>query len=322
MALAVEQVLGQQAHEGDSLVALVLGHSLPGSQAGQLQPHCCAAQTALQQPGAWEEVCSQVEGEAQLPYSHAPVLHARNDVASPGVCILKHCHLAAPPVKGLAESQVGDALQSLCCNLPVVPGETGAFHRLLPAVEHRAHQACLKSNNVRSAAWQVVKLPPTDDARYRQAHDRQTPDRDVRSPQFSYHQLTVAYGQVLPGVVCSLQSQAFVALLLLSTAPPHEEDSTDLLARPPAERDVGQVDVLLVDDGYEPVDLNVHLGPYGLNLRFKQICLPQECLKRNVLLLRLRHALPEMLTLWNRELTSDIKATSIPGLKSWPFGTA
>lgn len=51
MALAVEQVLGQQAHEGDSLVALVLGHSLPGSQAGQLQPHCCAAQTALQQPG-------------------------------------------------------------------------------------------------------------------------------------------------------------------------------------------------------------------------------------------------------------------------------
>ena len=32
-------------------MASVLRHSLPGPQAGQLQPHCCAAQTALQQPG-------------------------------------------------------------------------------------------------------------------------------------------------------------------------------------------------------------------------------------------------------------------------------
>ena len=42
--------------------------------------------------------------------------------------------------------------------------------------------------------------------------------------------------QVLLGMVCMLSSQAFIALLLLSTAPPHEEASTDLLIRPPAER--------------------------------------------------------------------------------------
>ena len=42
--------------------------------------------------------------------------------------------------------------------------------------------------------------------------------------------------QVLPGVVCMLGSQALIAPLLLSTAPPHEEDSTDLLTSPPAER--------------------------------------------------------------------------------------
>ena len=45
-------------------------------------------------------------------------------------------------------------------NQRLLPVPTSAFHRLLPAVEHRAHQTCLKSNHVRSAAWQVVKLPP------------------------------------------------------------------------------------------------------------------------------------------------------------------
>ena len=42
---------------------------------------------------------------------------------------------------------------------------------------------------------------------------------------------------------------------------------------------VSQVDVLLVDDGYEPVDLNVHLRPYSLNLHFRQACLPQDAPK-------------------------------------------
>ncbi len=69
--------------------------------------------------------------------------------------------------------------------------QTSAFHRLLPAVEHRAHQTCLKSDHVRSAAWQVVKLPPTDDAGYRHTHDRQTPDKKVTSPQLLYLQLPV-----------------------------------------------------------------------------------------------------------------------------------
>ncbi len=75
-----------------------------------------------------------------------------------------------------------------CCHSPsvssvsnfnerILPMQTSGFHRLLPAVEHRAHQTCLQSNHVKSAAWQVMKLPPTDDAWYRQAHDRQTPDR-------------------------------------------------------------------------------------------------------------------------------------------------
>ncbi len=64
----------------------------------------------------------------------------------------------------------------------LLPMQTSAFHRLLPAVEHRAHQTCLKSNRVRSTAWQVMKLPPTDNAWYRQAHDRQTPDREATSP--------------------------------------------------------------------------------------------------------------------------------------------
>jgi len=53
-------------------------------------------------------------------------------MASPGMCILKHCDLVAPPVKGLAEFQVGDALQSLCCHLPVVPGEV---HSLQPPIK-------------------------------------------------------------------------------------------------------------------------------------------------------------------------------------------
>ena len=38
---------------------------------------------------------------------------------------------------------------------------------------------------------------------------------------------------------------------------------------------VGQVNVLLVNDGYQPVDLNVHLRPYGLNLHFNQACFPK-----------------------------------------------
>ena len=51
-----------------------------------------------------------------------------------------------------------------------------------------------------------------------------------------------------------------------------------------------------MDDGYEPVDLNVHLGPYGLNLHFKQACLPKGVLKMNVLPM-LRHELSDILTL-------------------------
>ena len=64
---------------------------------------------------------------------------------------------------------------------------------------------------------------------------------------------------------------------------------------------IGQVNVLLVDDGYEPVDLNVHLGPYGLNLHFKQACLPKSVLKMNVLPM-LRHELSDILTLFTREV--------------------
>jgi len=58
---------------------------------------------------------------------------------------------------------------------------------------------------------------------------------------------------------------------------------------------VGQVHILLVDDGYEPIHLNIHLGPYGLNLHFKQVCLPKHIPKRNVLPM-LRHALSDMIT--------------------------
>ncbi len=46
-------------------------------------------------------------------------------------------------------------------NERLLPMQTSAFHRLLPAVEHRAHQTCLKSNHVVSAAWQKMK-PGTD----------------------------------------------------------------------------------------------------------------------------------------------------------------
>ncbi len=64
---------------------------------------------------------------------------------------------------------------------------------------------------------------------------------------------------------------------------------------------ISQVNVLLVDDGYEPVDLNVHLRPYGLDLHFKQACLPKGVLKMNVLPM-LGHVISDMLTLFTREV--------------------
>ena len=64
---------------------------------------------------------------------------------------------------------------------------------------------------------------------------------------------------------------------------------------------IGQVNVLLVDDGYEPVDFNVHLRPYGLNLHFKQACLPKGVLEMNVLPM-LRHVVSDTLTLFTREV--------------------
>ena len=51
VSLAVEQMLGQQSHEGHPSLVPEVSHSLPGPQDGQLHPHCCAVQTALQQPG-------------------------------------------------------------------------------------------------------------------------------------------------------------------------------------------------------------------------------------------------------------------------------